>query len=70
MSGNPEFVAIVKEAIRHFDFAELNEVEQNAFRRMKQFGAKHARAALKNVMRKLKGGRTYVVSADLLGCVV
>ena len=67
--GNPEFVAIVKEAIRHFDFAELNEVEQNAFRRMKQFGAKHARAALKNVMRKLQEGGAddvYVVSADLL----
>ena len=67
--GNLEFAAIVKEAIRHFDFAELNEVEQNAFRMMKQFGAKHARAALKNVMRKLQEGGAddvYVVSADLL----
>ena len=67
--GNPKFVDIVKRAIRRFDFAELNEVEQDAFRMMKQFGAAHALAALKNVMRKLQEGGTddvYAVSADRL----
>ena len=50
--GNPEFVAIVKDVISRFDFAELNELYQNAFRRMKRKGAAYAEAALKDDMRR------------------
>ena len=66
--GNPEFVAIVKEAIRDFDFAKLNAVEQNAFRMMKEFGAEHALAAIQKNMRKLQEegvDDAYIASADL-----
>lgn len=52
--GNPKFVTIVKEAIRHFDFAELGRVEQDAFRLMKRKGAAYAEAALKDVMCQCK----------------
>ncbi len=65
--GNPEFVAIVKEAIRRFDFAELDKVEQNAFRMMKQFGTAYALAALKKMMRKFQEegvSDPYLASAD------
>ena len=66
--GNPEFVDIVKRAIRRFDFAELGKTEQIAFGMMKQFGAAHALASIKNNMRKLQeegADNAYVVSADL-----
>ena len=66
--GNPEFVAIVKEAIRRFDFAELDKVEQSAFRMMKQFGRAYALAALEKNMRKLQEegvDDAYIASADL-----
>ena len=52
--GNPEFVAIVKEAIGRFDFAELDKFDRNAFSMMKDFGAEHTWAAIKNNMRKLR----------------
>ena len=53
--GNPEFVAIVKEAVQRFDFAELNELyHQKAFRRMKRKGAAYAEAALKGDMRQAR----------------
>ena len=66
--GNPEFVAIVKEAIRRFDFAELDKVEQSAFRMMKQFGTAYALAAIKKNMRKFQeegADNAYVVAVDL-----
>ncbi len=65
--GNPEFVAIVKEAIGRFDFAELNELYQNAFRRMKRKGAAYAEAALKDDLRQAReegADDIYVVSGD------
>ena len=52
--GNPEFVAIVKEAVQRFDFAELEKIDQDVFRIMKKFGAERALASLKNVMRKFQ----------------
>ena len=50
--GNPEFVAIVKQAIRDFDFAELDKPYQNAFRWMKREGAAYAEEKLKDDMRR------------------
>lgn len=66
--GNPKFVDIVKKAIQRFDFAELNEIEQKAFRRMKQKGAAYAEAALKDDMRQAReegANDIYAVSGDL-----
>ena len=37
--GNPDFVDIVKKAIRYFDFATLERREQDTFRLMKRKGA-------------------------------
>ena len=61
-------MAIVKEAIRRFDFAELDKVEQSAFRMMKQFGTAYALAAIKKNMRKFQeegADNAYVVAVDL-----
>ena len=66
--GKPEFVAIVKEAIGRFDFAELNKTEQIAFGMMKQFGKAHALASIQKNMRKLQEegkNDAYIASADL-----
>ena len=66
--GNPEFVAIVKDAISRFDFAELGKTEQIAFSMMKEFGAEHALAAIQKNMRKLQEegkNDAYIASADL-----
>ena len=50
--GNPEFVAIVKEAIRDFDFAKLGELPQLAFRLIKKYGEKDYLANTMNDMRR------------------
>ena len=66
--GNPEFVDIVKQAIRRFDFAELNKTEQIAFGIMKQFGKAHALASIQKNMRKLQEegkNDAYLASADI-----
>ncbi len=65
--GNPEFVATVKEAIRRFDFAELDKVE-HAFRMMKKFGATETLAAIrKHMCRFQEKGEVdaFIASADI-----
>ena len=61
-------MAIVKDAISRFDFAELGKTEQIAFSMMKQFGTAHALASIKNNMCKLQEegvDDAYIASADL-----
>ena len=52
--GNPDFVDIVKEAIRYFDFATLERREQDTFRLMKRKGANFVLATLKDDMRQAR----------------
>lgn len=68
--GDPEFIALVKEAIQRFDFEELPEIDQSVFRLMKQEGAAHALQTLYQAMAEVRKGHPdnpYAQVGDIFG---
>jgi len=59
------FVALVKDALQKFDFAELPKVDQNTFRLMKQHGANYAKETLQQAMAEIRKKNPEIPYAQL-----
>src|SRR5262245_8575130 len=52
--GDPQFVSLVKVALKQFNFEELPKPDQTAFRTMKKHGAMYAMTRLREAMQLAK----------------